>query len=905
VEIGQLQALRAIFGDLELKEDFQPNNNDEINQILNSDNIYESNSIVTIQDENIIGLNLGNTLSGGNIDNKICDLNYLEVLDISNNNLSGDKNNYGQLPECINTLNSLRIFKINNNKFRGKMPNLNSTLLEECDIRKLNLCIFENDRIPKICLDQDYGDNTINYKTFKGFFPHQPPEEGESNKEVVLGLCTSTFVTEHTKLVKETSNMDWKVIISSSIFPLSSLIITSVITLLGRMKSKFNKKQHNIMATFTASIAHLPNNFENENNRQSLLVPSRYDPFKHPAPRTENVTLDSSDERRISSDQGNTSESSNNNPSNPVISSNYQTIGNNNNNNRYSLTSAQGVRFKNAFSSTQNKRFSLNSSPEKENIMIPVTAQQLSINNALPVIHESESESESENENEIESEKKIENVRDINDKEKETMKIENELEKGKEKEINIKDENKDVNENKYVNENKNVNENVNKNRNEKINENLVRKSSGRSEGGKSAASSTTSKARESLNMLLNSPEAIYYRSVSPTLSKQGMPTLSKQGIVLDNKSTTPTVFPNSYSSMSPTNKDSIEKGKSPAGVNNIGRSHSLQNKMQSPIIHYEKKPRVRRVVYSFIANLQDELSLTPGQEVVIHEVFDDGYAYGENISNGKLGVFPITSLHPSDQDLSPGELDSPSINDVQISQLSSPNMKSPLSNVISSSQFNNINIQDITPTITVNKNNRSSDIVEKMNYHNIYSTYNQNENNIDALRLQANSGYSAYINQLQQQQIMMKMQAEQAKRQEMMTNRNKYDRREYYQEQPFSTTYMSNGMILNENNNNQMYQRNSLQRPQKSQNQFAINDIGSSSSSTVCYPSRYGKMTNMANAENYTALEMQRMEEHRYKQIRLIYEKLNQKDLGPEERKHYLQYLQKYFQGIQILLYQK
>jgi len=38
---------------------------------------------------------------------------------------------------------------------------------------------------------------------------------------------------------------------------------------------------------------------------------------------------------------------------------------------------------------------------------------------------------------------------------------------------------------------------------------------------------------------------------------------------------------------------------------------------------------------------------------------------------------------------------------------------------------------------------------------------------------------------------------------------------------------------------------------------------------------------------------MQRMEEHRYKQIRLIYEKLNQKDLGPEERKHYLQYLQK------------
>jgi len=56
VEIGQLQALRAIFEDLELKEDILFNNKDEINQILNSDNVIESNSIVTIQDENIIGL---------------------------------------------------------------------------------------------------------------------------------------------------------------------------------------------------------------------------------------------------------------------------------------------------------------------------------------------------------------------------------------------------------------------------------------------------------------------------------------------------------------------------------------------------------------------------------------------------------------------------------------------------------------------------------------------------------------------------------------------------------------------------------------------------------------------------------------------------------------------------------
>ncbi|ORX54815.1 hypothetical protein BCR36DRAFT_347922 [Piromyces finnis] len=839
-------------------------------QILQG-NINNNNNLVTLdQNGHVIKLNIGSKLdkSANNILNEsICNLIHLEVLDLANNNLKGNRMYYGQLPECLNNLTLLHTFNISGNKFRGHLPKLNSSSLKICNLdlgeEKNELCLFHKDTIPVSCLNfESELKSFIDYPNDKIFF--------KNNK---IELCKNIFVSnkeedKNTEIRKgEKKNTDKDVIIYSSIFPLVSLIITVGATMYGRIKSKFNKKDN--ITTFTASLSHLPNNFgngSNTNNHQSHNT--KFDSFIQPAPRPDNEnsslfnsktnSLSIVDQKRISSNPSTTSVANTSVSStiqqSPVMASNeiknlnYRVIGSN-----YPLNSSEVLHLKNNTSIGQSNR---------------INAMSSNINSTQSTI-----------------------VQETMSKVEKTNCIDNSI----------------------------INSNISNN----------------------TSNSTPSKALESLDMLLSSPQAMYYREkISPSL-RPGMKSSKAISPIQLTKS-----YPSKMNPYSPSinlySRSPINKDKSPTLVNSnseystkiptspaisvpkymsslspdIKSQQSLRlsqaTSSNNYISHIPKKPRVRRVVYSFIADLPDELQLTPGQEVIIHKVFDDGYAYGENASSGQLGVFPITSLHPDDQDILPEEIESsPSLNDMQFSQLSmnkSPTLISPLMNYsLSPSKFNNIKIQEISQSLIANKSNINSHDISIDNYgravntNNLYPINNSqnsnsqnsnsqnsltDEDDIDTLRKQSKIGYSAFMDQ--QKQKLIKKQAKQARKNKMKSlNSNYYNNdKRFYQEPPFSPTNLMQNIVLNENVNNRMFGNNGYPS-QLSYNSQLSNDIASSSS--PFYSSQY---KNGISPESQHSLEMQRIEDRRYKQIKLLNDRLSKKDIGPEEKRYYLKLLQ-------------
>jgi len=704
-------------------------------------------------------------------------------------------------------------------------------------------------------------------------------------------------------------NTNIKIIIYSSIFPLCSFIITFFVTIYGRNKSKFNRKDN--ITRMSASISHLPNNFGNisNNNRQSLLT--RYDSFNRPAPRSDNDN--SMEQKRVSV---NTSASSGT-PSSPIISPNeiknssYRVIGS-----HYSLNPSQAIRFKNNFQ--ENKNNTNTNSPSDYNNTPTTTStasDQHMMNNGVGL-------------NNINTSSPISSIpATLSPNDSHTRMLSPTLRSG---------------------------------------------------------GSTPSKAKESLDLLLSSPAARYYQSqsnrneyrrgegISPSMLEKSPKMMSPiqtpkyYSPNLPSSTTSPNVYVKSpiiNMNKSPINQSPINQ--SPILMNNYSSSKKSSNsptisvpqympptimKSTSPLTRQlspntGKKPRVRRVVYSFIAGLPDELQLTPGQEVIIHKVFDDGYAYGENASSHQFGVFPITSLHPDDQNILPEEIESsPSLNDIQFSQLSmnskNSNMTSPIMNKpMSPSKFNNIKIQDITPSLIINNNNNNNiinnndgnnnngnnngNIKDNMNVEsnypgkltniNLYGLNSQgsnsnsqnsnsqnsmtDEDDIDSLRRQSKIDYNAYMNQ--QKQKIIRKQARQAKKNKMnsLNGFNYYNENEILQkhnigqESVITPTYLTQKM-LNENINNKMFgeSQSSLPNQPTQYSQSLTNDVRSESTSPNI--SRYKNMSNMLKTESPSVLEIQRMEDRRYKQIKLLKERLNKKDIGPEERRYYLQLLQ-------------
>jgi len=873
----------------------------------------------------ITKINLANKISSGVINENICALTNLEELNIPNNNLKGNNTVYGQLPSCINKLSNLQILDISNNRFRGRIPYIGPQI-QTCRILKNNLCLFHEDKIPKVCLDNpSEGELKINETEYR---------RGDN---LYFTLCENIFVDKNQNVTsrifnnRNNTNVTLRILIYSSIFPLCSLIITTVVTIYGRIKSKFNKKDPNI-TTFSASISHLPNNFGNisNNNRHSLLT--KYDSYNRPAPRPDNENTlfnNNYDQKRISNNPSNPSTSlantsvSSNTPSSPVISpneiknSNYRVIGS-----HYSMSMNpnQAIRFKNSLSTIQNNRNSLTSGADTNSIPasnIATTVQNTFNNKASATNDDAKSTpavSQSESQNEIIS-PTLENSNNINN----------------------------------------------------------------------GNPTSPSKAKESLDLLLSSPQAMYFQSNRTDRRREMLyntPINNRQSN--QKKALSPILSKNPYPSM-PEKQSSNIYGKSQAINNNNNNNNNIDYDYSSTKIPLSptmsvpqfksiqsiipsalklnpqlsnrhspnsiKRPRIRRVIYSFTADLPDELELTPGDEVVIHKVFDDGYACGENITTGKYGVFPITSFHADDQDISPEEFESsPNINDLQFSQLSLGNMKSSgmMNSIINKPQspttFNNIRNQDVKPILMINKENISNNLPSELysnsvNMNNLYplnisqnsnsqnsNSQNSNsqnsltdEDDIDTLRRQSKIGYSAFMDQ-QKQKLMRKQAKQLARKNKLNTlNENGYYRNE---QKPLSPTYISQNILLNENINNKMFgesqnlqssqytqpsqqsqlsqysQRSPhLQHSQLSQytqpSQHSLNDIANSSFNSSFSSSLGSPYKNILNdsirSESPSSQEMQRMEDRRNRQIRLLNERLSKKDIGPEEKRYNLQ----------------
>ncbi|KAJ3096188.1 hypothetical protein HK100_005629, partial [Physocladia obscura] len=58
----------------------------------------------------------------------------------------------------------------------------------------------------------------------------------------------------------------------------------------------------------------------------------------------------------------------------------------------------------------------------------------------------------------------------------------------------------------------------------------------------------------------------------------------------------------------------------------------------------KKDPNSDRVVFNYVPERPDEISLTVGDEVIVSQKFDDGWGIGRNISTGREGNFPLDCL---------------------------------------------------------------------------------------------------------------------------------------------------------------------------------------------------------------------------------------------------------------------
>ncbi|KAJ3119822.1 Sorbin and SH3 domain-containing protein 2, partial [Physocladia obscura] len=58
----------------------------------------------------------------------------------------------------------------------------------------------------------------------------------------------------------------------------------------------------------------------------------------------------------------------------------------------------------------------------------------------------------------------------------------------------------------------------------------------------------------------------------------------------------------------------------------------------------KKDPNSDRVVFNYVPERPDEISLTIGDEVILSQKFDDGWGIGRNISTGREGNFPLDCL---------------------------------------------------------------------------------------------------------------------------------------------------------------------------------------------------------------------------------------------------------------------
>jgi hypothetical protein len=55
-----------------------------------------------------------------------------------------------------------------------------------------------------------------------------------------------------------------------------------------------------------------------------------------------------------------------------------------------------------------------------------------------------------------------------------------------------------------------------------------------------------------------------------------------------------------------------------------------QSDLSSKLIYYVLEP-----------HLEDEVAIQPGDIMLVHKVFDDGWAAGENSKTGQTGIFPL------------------------------------------------------------------------------------------------------------------------------------------------------------------------------------------------------------------------------------------------------------------------
>jgi len=137
----------------------------------------------------------------------------LNKFNIANNNLIGPNTNYGQFPVNFfknNRTNTLTTFNISKNRFRGRVPNINSNI-QDCKIYGNEFCLFHDDKIPFRCLarkNNECIDNSKNcyitdiksYENKNGsYYPNKRSGATDQIGEEFFRICNNIFITKKTR----------------------------------------------------------------------------------------------------------------------------------------------------------------------------------------------------------------------------------------------------------------------------------------------------------------------------------------------------------------------------------------------------------------------------------------------------------------------------------------------------------------------------------------------------------------------------------------------------------------------------------------------------------------------------------------------------------------------------------
>ena len=97
------------------------------------------------------------------------------------------------------------------------------------------------------------------------------------------------------------------------------------------------------------------------------------------------------------------------------------------------------------------------------------------------------------------------------------------------------------------------------------------------------------------------------------------------------------------------NTDSANLSAARAGTNAVNNAYDNSQNISGMASSINSGGDVQPVLYNYVPNLSDEIYLYTGDEIEILKRFDDGWAYGKNLTTLQTGSFPLACIEGNNE----------------------------------------------------------------------------------------------------------------------------------------------------------------------------------------------------------------------------------------------------------------